>query len=130
MNEVLKTLLDCDVTLYVGPHIFKGSIGETDSEDVVVLHMGKEVTQIRRNSIMRKTRSPNELELLFAQRQDAVAMLVTTGGIKAEDLNPLDRLGRCMVANDHWSICDEAARSALLNDQHPHVRSCARLAAH
>ena len=79
---------------------------------------------------MRKTRSPNELELLFAQRQDAVAMLVTTGGIKAEDLNPLDRLGRCMVANDHWSICDEAARSALLNDQHPHVRSCARLASH
>lgn len=58
MNEVLKTLLDCDVTLYVGPHIFEGSIGETDSEDVVVLHMDKEVTQIRIEQISAFTLHP------------------------------------------------------------------------
>src|SRR3546814_3153137 len=55
---------------------------------------------------------------------DAVAILVTTGGIKAEDLNPLDRLGRCMVANDHWSICDEAARSALRSEERRVGKEC------
>ncbi|OAS27581.1 hypothetical protein AYO08_21915 [Pseudomonas putida] len=47
MNDQLKSMLDCDVTVYVGPHIFKGSIGEAEEEDIVLLHTESGVTEIR-----------------------------------------------------------------------------------
>jgi len=72
---------------------------------------------------------PQKLEALYAERDAAVAALGTKGRIEAADLASLDRLGRCKVANEHWGICDESARHALLNDAHHFVRSCASLAA-
>ena len=47
MNHRLRNMLDCDVTLYVGPHVLKGSIGETEHEDVVVLHTDAGMAEIR-----------------------------------------------------------------------------------
>lgn len=73
--------------------------------------------------------SPQELEVIYAERDAAVAALAAKGKIEAADLAPLDRLGRCKVANEHWGICDESARHALLNDMHHFVRACACLAA-
>ncbi|MGP0171303.1 hypothetical protein ACSVIJ_05395 [Pseudomonas sp. NCHU5208] len=73
--------------------------------------------------------TPHELKLLYAERETAVACLAAKGSIGAADLQALDRLGRCKVANEHWGLCDEAARHSLLNDSHHFVRSCASLAA-
>lgn len=73
--------------------------------------------------------SPQELEVLYAERDAAVLALATKGHIEAPDLVALDRLGRFKVANEHWGICDSTARHALLNDPHHFVRSCASLAA-
>ncbi len=73
--------------------------------------------------------SPQELEVLYAERDAAVLALAAKGRIEAPDLVALDRLGRCKVANEHWGICDGSARQALLNDPHHYVRSCACLAA-
>lgn len=60
MNEQLNKMLDCDVTLYVGPHVFKGSIGETESDDVVVLHTPKGMTEIRIEHISAFTVHPHK----------------------------------------------------------------------
>ncbi|MEL7968086.1 hypothetical protein AAG587_17085 [Vreelandella neptunia] len=64
-------------------------------------------------------------EAVYAKRAAVVQAVASTGSIKVNDLPELDRLGRFTVAMEHWSICDQGARDALLNDQHPHVRSCA-----
>ncbi|CAI9912150.1 TPA: hypothetical protein ACNVX4_005943 [Pseudomonas aeruginosa] len=71
---------------------------------------------------------PQQLEVLYAEREKAVSSLGTKKSIQAADLEALDYLGRCKVANEHWQICDESARRALLNDAHHFVRSCAKLA--
>lgn len=47
MNSLLKEMLDCDVTLYMGPHVLKGAIGETDSDDVLVLHTDEGKAMLR-----------------------------------------------------------------------------------
>ncbi|MDG1580954.1 hypothetical protein [Pseudomonas sp. GOM6] len=73
--------------------------------------------------------SPQQLEVLYAEREAAVLALAGKGTIVAASLADLDRLGRCKVANEHWGICDESARQALLNDAHHSVRACATLAA-
>ena len=72
--------------------------------------------------------SHEELEVLYAEREAAVAALGAKGRIEVADLTSLDRYGRCKVANEHWGICDASARHALLNDKHHFVRSCASLA--
>ncbi|HFS8928961.1 TPA: hypothetical protein ACH1VU_006237 [Pseudomonas aeruginosa] len=73
--------------------------------------------------------SPKELVVLYAERDAAVAAMADKGIIEAADLAPLDCLGRCKVANEHWGICDVSARHTLLNDTHHFVRACACLAA-
>lgn len=77
---------------------------------------------------IRRYPTSKEAEAIYAQREADVADLASRGSISASDLESLDRLGRCKVANDHWSICNEQARKALLNDPHHFVRSCAVLA--
>lgn len=47
LNDTFKEMVDCDVTLYVGPHALKGSIGETDCDEVVVLHTPDGVASFR-----------------------------------------------------------------------------------
>ncbi|EKF7416907.1 TPA: hypothetical protein MXR76_004046 [Pseudomonas aeruginosa] len=71
---------------------------------------------------------PQQLEVLYAEREKAVSTLGSKSVIQAADLDTLDYLGRCKIANEHWQICDETARRALLNDAHHFVRSCAKLA--
>ncbi len=52
LNDELKQLLDRRVTLYVGAHSFQGQIGETDCDDVVVLHTSdRRITYIRIEAI-------------------------------------------------------------------------------
>lgn len=58
MNAQLKNMLDCDVTLYVGPHVFKGSIGESEADDIVVLHTDAGMTDIRIEHISAYTFHP------------------------------------------------------------------------
>ncbi|MDL4860754.1 hypothetical protein NPJ88_000255 [Halomonas elongata] len=62
---------------------------------------------------------------VYAKRDEVVQAMVKIGSIKASDLPELDRLGRFTVAKDHWGICDQPVRQALLID-HPHVQSAAR----
>lgn len=78
---------------------------------------------------MSKSLSPKALEAQYAERERAILALSSKGVISASDLLDLDRLGRCQVANELWALCDQSARNALLRDEHPHVRSCAVLAA-
>ena len=72
--------------------------------------------------------SPAQVELLYAQRAKQVADLARRGSIKADDLPHLDRLGRFKIVVEHWPLCDESARQALLKDTHHSVRSAAILA--
>ncbi|PWD01994.1 MULTISPECIES: hypothetical protein [Pseudomonas] len=76
----------------------------------------------------RRQPSPQEAKVIYAEREARVDALASSGSITSADLKTLDRIGRCKVANDHWSICDEQARNALANDPHHFVRSCAALA--
>lgn len=73
--------------------------------------------------------SAAQLEVIYADRAKAIAVLAAAGRVDADDLRQLDRLGRCHVANELWNVCTSEARDALLHDEHPHVRSCASLAA-
>lgn len=72
--------------------------------------------------------SLQKAKAIYAEREARVEALASTGRITAADLEKLDRIGRCKVANDHWGLCDEQARRALINDPHHFVRSCAVLA--
>lgn len=76
----------------------------------------------------RRQPSPQEAKAIYAEREARVEALASTGSIKAAELEALDRIGRCKVANDHWALCDEQARHALINDPHHFVRSCAAFA--
>ncbi|MHD0644410.1 hypothetical protein ACYPKM_02085 [Pseudomonas aeruginosa] len=43
----LSTMLDCKVTLYVGPHQFTGELGESDNPDeTATLHVGHNLMHI------------------------------------------------------------------------------------
>lgn len=72
--------------------------------------------------------SPAELVGIYAHREAVVASLLAAPSIEAKDVAELDRLGRCKLANEGWRKASPEARWALLNDPHPHVRSCAFLA--
>ncbi|CAN7648138.1 hypothetical protein LJR129_005048 [Acidovorax sp. LjRoot129] len=74
---------------------------------------------------------PNErahIERLYATRDRLIDQLARQGRVSAPDLDALDRLGRCRIANEHWQICEIEARSRLLDDEHHQVRSCAWVA--
>lgn len=73
--------------------------------------------------------SPAEIEEIYRVRKLKVAALSRLPEVDASDLLEMDRLGLCMVASDLWTKCTPAARARLLNDAHPHVRSCASLSA-
>lgn len=73
--------------------------------------------------------SPKHLEEMYAKRQRDVGAFAAQESIQASDLDGLDRLGRCAVASDHWLKCLPEARTALLNDGHHFVRSCADVSA-
>lgn len=86
-------------------------------------------TLIELEAAFKKCRPSNDqLEAFYAQRDGEVAALGRKPVVRAEDLIPLDRLGRFKVANELWVKCDEEARHALLHDEHHHVRSAALLA--
>lgn len=70
-----------------------------------------------------------EVERLYALRDSCIASFRVKGFIDAIDLLLLERSGRCIVANEDWSLCTKEARNALLNDSHHFVRSCAAIAA-
>jgi hypothetical protein len=76
----------------------------------------------------RNSYSPQELKTRYQKRLEQVADLSRKGSVTATELLALDRLSRLKVANELWNICDQSARDALLDDEHAHVRSCARLA--
>jgi hypothetical protein len=69
--------------------------------------------------------SAEQLELIYAERQTRLAELYAKGEITAADLQTVDRLGRCAIANDAWAMCSADSQRLLLLDLHPHVRSCA-----
>lgn len=69
--------------------------------------------------------SPSEIEAIYAARESAVAALKDKGHVEVDDLRALDRLGRCQVAAELWSLCAATTREVLLHDMHPHVRACA-----
>lgn len=72
--------------------------------------------------------SPEQIAILYAERDAAIMRLAAKGTVDTSDLTALDRLGRFRVVVELWAVCTEAARAALLADQHPHVRSAACLA--
>lgn len=93
-----------------------------------VIAFGMESTPAQIEATMKK-RCPSIslVEHLYASRDVFIEKLNANGVIRAHDISDLDRLGRCLVANMHWGICDQAARSALLGDGHHQVRACAVL---
>lgn len=77
----------------------------------------------------KKCRPDNSrLEAFYVQRDGEIATLSQKPVISADDLVPLDRLGRFRVADELWAKCDQKARSSLLHDEHHYVRSAAALA--
>jgi hypothetical protein len=68
-----------------------------------------------------------EIEAMYARREVLVSNLRTKELIDVLDLKDLDRLGRGQVADTLWERLSEGAKTELLCDVHPHVRSIARL---
>jgi hypothetical protein len=64
---------------------------------------------------------------LYRLREAEIEALSAAHVITEANLRDLDRLGRLMVAEGLFEKCDEAARYALIHDDHPHVRSCAKI---
>ncbi|MDR8889499.1 hypothetical protein FEP63_05179 [Burkholderia multivorans] len=62
---------------------------------------------------------------LYLLREAEVERLSQRDVIKEADLHDLDRGARAVVAGMLYGKCDEAARHALLHDEHAHVRSAA-----
>lgn len=58
METEFAEMLDCDVTIYVGPHVFVGSIGETENPELVVLHTAAGMSTIRASQITAYTLHP------------------------------------------------------------------------
>lgn len=69
-----------------------------------------------------------QLEVMYAERDAAINRLAGQSSVDVADLRSLDRLGRFKVAAELWASCTDEARSALLADEHPHVRSAAQIA--
>jgi len=69
--------------------------------------------------------SPKELEVLYSERDARIDALSRCDQISTTDIQTLDRLGRFRVADELWLKCDQGAQSALLGDEHAHVRSAA-----
>lgn len=69
--------------------------------------------------------TPPELKTLYAVREKLVAAAAARGVVNPADLTELDRLGRCSIASDHWTLCTAETRTALLEDKHHFVRACA-----
>lgn len=74
-------------------------------------------------------RSSDAIENLYRVRESLLATYASQKSIGAADIRRLDRLGRAAVASDHWALCDEPCRQALLADIHHAVRSCATISA-
>jgi hypothetical protein len=72
--------------------------------------------------------SPAEIQAKYDQRDAAIFALKNKGQVTADDLKTLDRGGRFRVADELWYFCTEGAQISLLNDEHPHVKSCAVIA--
>ena len=72
--------------------------------------------------------SPKQILATYATRDQFIASLQNAASINPTHLTMTDRIGRFRIAGELWHKCDAAARTALLNDAHAHVRSCARLA--
>lgn len=77
---------------------------------------------------MPKYPSPEELEVIYAERDAAIEKLGRKAQIEISDLQQLDRIGRFKTVCQLWQKCSPAAQEALRNDQHHSVRSAAVLA--
>ncbi|RQR11326.1 hypothetical protein DF026_17130 [Burkholderia stagnalis] len=64
---------------------------------------------------------------LYQLREAEVERLSQRDVIKEVDLHDLDRGARAVVAGMLFGKCDDAARHALLHDEHAHVRSAAAI---
>lgn len=64
---------------------------------------------------------------LYKYRIICVNALSTKRVITSDDLDSLDRIGKTQIASEHWILLNSEAKTALLNDSHHFVRSCALL---
>lgn len=75
---------------------------------------------------MSKTLSTAEAQDLYDQQDQQVAALIASGAIDEKSIHSLHRIGRVkLLFAGGWTHCTAPAKDALLNDPHPHVRSCA-----
>jgi len=65
--------------------------------------------------------------MLHQLRQQDVEQLLKKNMITVNDIMGLDWGGRFAIANRHFDKCDDAAKQALLHDQHHAVRAAASL---
>lgn len=74
-------------------------------------------------------RKPNQDEVreLHRLREQEVQTLSKKDVITVEDIQALEWGGRFAIANKHFDKCDDAAKHALLHDEHHGVRSAATL---
>jgi hypothetical protein len=73
--------------------------------------------------------NPAKIQALYDRRDAALSALHQQDKpVDLVHLAELDRLGRCRVADELWSRCTDTGRESLLHDEHPHVRSCAKIA--
>lgn len=78
---------------------------------------------------MPKYPSHEEVTAQYAARDREIDRLKAQKKVSTDDIRALDRLGRFLATCELWNLCDRAAQDALLNDEHPHVRSSAAIAA-
>lgn len=78
-------------------------------------------------SFGRRKLDPEEAAELYRLRDIDVAALVRKGAITVEDVQTLEWGGRFIVANEHFDICTDVAKHALLHDSHHGVRAAAAL---
>jgi len=65
----------------------------------------------------------------YAERGRCIRRLASQEVVHLAEISGMDRLGLCEVANQLWTRCSPDARHHLLQHEHPHVRSCAAIAA-
>jgi hypothetical protein len=68
------------------------------------------------------------ISILYETREEIIQELSAQRTVSLADASGLDRNGLCRLADDHWSVCTEDLRQAMLNHKHHFVRSCAAIA--
>lgn len=77
---------------------------------------------------MRMYRTREEIESMYSEQEAQAARLSTLCEIKEADLMNLNRIGKYNLIDESWHKLNKSAQNALINDAHPHIRSCALIA--